>query len=190
MKTKLKFLLTILILSVLTLSVNAQTNPPSFSGGLKEMAQAVSSSTNWTLIAGYGHSIKGKNNLAFADIAYNFNDNVGIVAGYDYLWTKGQSQANFVKGGVTLSATIHPFAFIGSTFLTNIVAIPFGADLLSTPKGNGNAIGNILTTGVNFDFIGFKNFELVGGVQYEKRMGQGQWDGGYGLAHLGISRRF
>lgn len=168
----------------------AQTNTPSFSDGLKEMGAAVSSATNWTAIGGYGQDTSGQKHLAFADVAYNFNQHIGVVVGYDYLWSQGQvSQANIVKGGVTLSATIHPFAFLGSTFMTNIVGTPFVADLLATPK-NGNAIGNLITTGINFDVVSFKNFELVTGIQYEKRSGQGYWDGNYYLAHLGISRRF
>ena len=174
------------------IQTQAQTNPPSISGGIQEIGQAIASSTNWTGVAGYGRSTKGNRNLAFFDAAYNFNQNVGIVAGYDYLWSKGQvSQANVVKGGVTLSATIHPFAFVGSTFLTNVLATPFASDLLATPSGNNNSgIGNIVTAGVNFDLYSFKNFELVSGLQYENRMGQGYWDGHYGMVHLGISRRF
>lgn len=161
-----------------TWSVGAQTNAPSFSVGLSEIEQAITDSTNWTLIGGYGHSLKGKNNLAFGDLAYSFNSNVGLVAGCDDLWASGQrAQANIVKGGVTLGAHIRPFAFIGSTFLTNITANVFASDLLATPKGNSSAIGNIITTGLNFDLLSFKNLEFVAGVQLEKRMGQGNWDG-------------
>jgi hypothetical protein len=187
---KLKLIIGLALVAGIT--TQAQTNAPSISGGIQEIGQAIAASTNWTVVSGYGRSTSGNRNLAFFDVAYNFNENVGIVAGYDYLWSKGQqSQANIVKGGITLSATIHPFAFVGSTFLTNVVATPFAADLLATPSGNNNSgIGNIVTAGVNFDVLSFKNFELVSGLQYENRMGQGYWSGNYLMEHLGISRRF
>ena len=170
------------------------TNTGSFSDGFKIMAQAITSGTNWTVLGGYGRSTKSMltsrgNNIAFMDVAYQFDGPVGLVAGYDYLWAKGQSQANAVKGGVTLSATIHPLAFVGSTFLTNVVGTPFVGDLLATPK-NGNAIGNIVTTGINFDLVAIKNFELSLGAQYENRAGQGVWDGNYVLGHAALTRKF
>jgi len=177
------------LILVSALAVQAQSSG-SFSGGLQQIGDAVSSSTNWTAIAGYGHSTSGNKSLLFADIAYNFNQNVGIVGGYDYLFGNGNSQANIVKGGVTLSLPMHPFAFLGSTFATNITCTPFVADLLATPKNSGAGIGNIMTTGVNFDVYSFKNFELGAGVQIEKRTGQGDWDGSYYLVHLAISRKF
>lgn len=191
MKTIQKLILAAILCCGLS-TVKADTNSPSISGGIQEIGQAIAASTNWTVIGGYGRATAGNRNLAFADAAYNFNQNVGIVAGYDYLWSKGQvSQANIVKGGITLSAPIHPFAFLGSTFLTNTIATPFVSDLLATPSGNNNSgIGNIVTGGVNFDIVSFKNFELVSGIQYENRMGQSYWDGNYILIHLGISRRF
>jgi hypothetical protein len=186
----MKKTIAILTLAMLAVAGFAQSNPSaSFTGAVQQFSEAVTSATNWTAIAGYGRSTAGNKNVAFADVAYNFNQNVGIVIGYDYLWAKGQSQANVVKGGVTLSATVHPFAFLGSTFATNIVATPFVADLLATPKNN-SGIGNIITTGINFDVYSFKNFELGAGVQMERRYGQGYWNGNYWLGHIGVTRKF
>lgn len=182
----------VLIILAVALSAFGQTNPPapSLSGGISMIADSVASSTNWTVIGGYGHSTEHKNNLAFADLAYNLNQNVGLVAGYDKLWSPVQaSEANIIKGGVSLSAKIHPFAFVGSTFLTNIVGTPFVADLLATPR-SGSDVGNIVTTGINFDLCRLKNFDLGVGAQYEKRMGQGAYNGNYVLVHFGLSRRF
>lgn len=167
----------------------SQTNAPSFSGGLREIADAGSSSTNWTIVGGAGRSTTGNKNLAFADLAYAFNDNVGAVVGYDYLWRPGADQLNAVKGGLTLQATIHPLAFIGSTFLTNVVGTPFVSALVATPR-HGEDIGLITTAGINFDLYRFKNFSLDSGVQYENRTGQGEWNGNYIPLHLGISRKF
>lgn len=171
---------------------------PSFSQGAQIMLDSVLHATNWTVVGGYGRSLEsstklGNKNVAFAAVAYNFTENVGLIAGYDTLWSGSgatkSSTFNSLKGGLTLQLPTHPFAFIGSTFLTNVVATPFAGDVLATPK-NGDAIGNIVTTGINFDLFAIKNFEVVSGFQYEKRTGQGDWDGNYILFHAGLSRRF
>ena len=175
--------------SQITNAPAASPTSASFGDGLKIIGDAVSSSTNWTAITGYGHSTKGQNNVAFAALAYNFNANVGLVAGYDYLWSGQSHTFNSVKGGVTLQLPMHPFAFLGSTVLTNIVATPFVADMVATPQ-SGSTIGNLISTGINFDVYAWKNFEIVSGLQYEQRNGQGGWDGNYVLFHLGLSRRF
>lgn len=191
----------IVLLCVAVKNANAQTNQitnllpsPSFSAGLQEMAGAVSSSTNWTILGGIGRSTTGNRDIAFGAVAYNFNENVGILAGMDTLWAPHQSQVqqvNVLKGGITLSAPIHPFAFIGSTFLTNIVGTPFGMALVASPSGgSSDSIATIAGGGVNFDIVGFKNFELVAGIDYENRTGSGYWDGAYAMFHFGVSRRF
>ena len=184
------------LLIALAINCRAQStnSAPSFTAGLDEMANAVSSSTNWTILGGAGRATKGDRDLAFGAVAYNFNQNVGIVVGEDVLWAPHQSQAeqvNVVKGGVTLSAPIHPFAFIGSTFATNVVGTPFVAALVAQPSGGSkDPIATITTAGIDFDIVSFKNFELVAGAQYETRTGSGFWDGNYAIIHLGISRRF
>jgi hypothetical protein len=184
------------LLLVAARNAGAQTvqPAPSFTAGLQEMADAVSSSTNWTVITGVGRATKGNRDIAFGAIAYNFNQNVGLVAGVDTLWAPNQDierQQNVVKGGVTLSAPIHPFAFIGSSFATNIVGTPFAAALVASPSGgSSDSIATIATVGCNFDLVSFKNFELVVGGQYETRSGSGFWNGNYIIVHLGISRRF
>ena len=175
------------------------TNPapaPTISGGIEEIAAAIGSSTNWTIVTGAGRGLKGNKNVAFADLAYSFNQNVGLVGGVDYLWAPHQnvdSSENVVKGGVTLKAPIHPFTFLGSSggFLTNVIAEPFGAYLIATPTGGSqDSVATITTLGINFDLAKLKNFELVAGLQYESRSGAGYYDGNYALFHLGIGRRF
>jgi hypothetical protein len=192
MKNTFRILTAVAALLAIGFTAQAQTstNPPSFSSGLGIMWDAVTTSTNWSVLGGYGHSTTGSKSIAFGDVAYNFTQNVGVVVGYDYLWAPGRlNEANLVKGGVTLNATVHPFAFIGSTFLTNVVGQPFVADLLAQPQA-GNDIGNIVTTGVNFNIVSISNYELSTGAQYEVRTGQGTWDGNYGLIHLAITRTF
>ena len=195
------FAATIGLLCLFAVGARAQTNQvpnllpdPSFSAGLQEMASAVANSTNWTILGGIGRATTGNRDIAFGAVAYNFNENVGILAGVDTLWAPHQSQqqqVNVLKGGITLSAPIHIFAFVGSTFLTNVIASPFGMALVATPSGGSkNSIATIAGGGFNFDLVGFKNFELVAGVDYESRTGSGFWDGTYAMAHLGIGRRF
>lgn len=192
MKTKILITLAALVLGAGY--SQAQTNNPTFTDGLQIMAQSVASATNWTVLGGVGQSLKGQNRIGFGAVAYNFNQNVGIVAGVDTLWQmhgNAAQQQNVLKGGVTLSAPIHPLAFIGSTFLTNVVATPFAAELMASPTGgSSDSVATITAAGLNFDIVSIKNFELVAGAEYETRTGSGVYNGNYGLIHLGLSRRF
>lgn len=172
-------------------SATFSTTPPaSFGAGVSEIGKAITSSTNWAILGGYGHSVdSGDKNIVFADLAYNFNDYVGVVIGYDYLWDGQGHELNSLKGGATLQVPLHPFTFIGSTFLTNIVCTTFVGDLIAQPQ-NGSTVANIVTTGVNFNLYAIKNLELCAGVQYEKRTGDGRFDGNYALLHIALTRNF
>lgn len=185
-----KYLSLLTALVCLTGYSQFSTNSASFTGGLQQIADAISNTTNWTAVAGGGRSLTGNKNLAFAAVAYGFNENVGVVLGYDTLWSKRITQQNSVKGGLTLQATIHPFTFIGTTFLTNVVATPFAGYLIASPKNSKDALAQIATVGVNFNLLEFSRFVLDAGGQYENRTGQGIWSGNYILAHLGITRAF
>ena len=158
----------------------------------QELATAVSTATNWTFVAGGGRSTTGQNNVAFADVAYNITQNVGLIIGGDFLWSKNASSWNTVKGGIALQATMRPFAFLGGTnWLTNIRATPFVANCIAEPFGGGSAsIGNIVTGGLQFDVATWKQFKFSFGGQYENRSGQGIWNGNYLLGQLGFSRTF
>ncbi len=162
------------------------------SGAFDELSSAIANSTNWTVAAGYGISLSGKaRQLGFVDVAYNVTDNLGLIVGADYLWggSSGDTEWNDVRGGLTLRARVHPFAFIGSTFLTNIVAIPFAADLIATPR-SGDAVGNIIVAGAHWELYSIKNWELGALTAYESRSGQGDWNGNYGLIGITFSRKF
>ena len=185
----MKFTLAIISLTATLFGCNpvhAQT--PSFTAGLKEMQVAITSGTNWSFIGGYGHSLKGNNHLAFADVAYSFNDSVGVVVGYDALSGSGASQFNSLKGGVTLKTTINPLAWTGVESLARIEGQPFVGDLVATARDG--SVGNIVTTGINFDVYNFNRFCLDVGFQYELRSGEGVFCGNYALIHIGISRKF
>lgn len=186
-----KTLLTLGAAAMLAATTVTAEESPTISDGLKEIGQAIANSTNWNIVAGGGHSVKGNNWLVFGDVVYNLNENVGLVAGVDGLFSGNEHSANIVKGGITLSLPMRPLAFVGSTFLTNIVATPYVGDMLATPTGGDDSdIGNLTVAGANFNLFSFKNFELNAGAGYENRQGQGRWDGNYIFAHLGISRNF
>lgn len=208
MRTRIQAILAALGVLVLCgcLRLNAQTNPvtppnntagpvqpsligPSLMGGLSEIASAMGSATNWYAGGGYGRGLTGNKSVAFADVAYNFNENVGVVVGMDTLWGGAAGQTEIVKGGVTLSLPGHPLAFTGISYLAAVQGRAFVSDLLATPK-NGNTLGNLIVTGYEFDLYTVSNFELYLAVMYENRSGQGYWDGNYAMIQGGISRRF
>ena len=183
-----KTLLAVALCGGLFTSARAQTNA-SFTDGVKEMASAFAQSTNATAGFGYHRSLSGNYNIASAEVAYNISGPVGLILGEDVLFGKGKPSYNALKGGVTLSATIHPFAIIGSTWLTNVVGTPFVSDLLATPRA-GNDIGNIVVTGCAFDIVPLKNWEFRIAPDFEKRSGQGQWTRNYFGVQFLLSKRF
>ena len=174
-------------LVLVTVSAQAQTNA-SFLSSLTSMEQAATSGTNWSAVVGYGHSTKGNNSLEFGDVAYAFNDNLGAVVGLDSLQGSGVSLYNSVKGGLTLKTQIYPLAWTGIASLEKIPGQPFVGDLIATAKDG--SIGNIVTTGINFNVYQIRNYNIDVGAQYELRAGEGVFNGNYILFHVGISRSF
>ena len=171
-------------------AASSSSGTNSFVGGLNEMFMAVATGTNWTGLAGYGRGLSGNHNVGYADVAFNFSKNVGVLVGYDALWGAGQSQFNAVKGGVSLNFTGPlPLLPLLPTAMTNIPVTVYAAQLIATPKG-GNAVGALTVAGADIDILPVKNFELVAGAAYENRSGQGSWDGNYILFHVGFRRNF
>lgn len=179
-----------LIASAQTNAPVASTNPPaSFSSGLQMIYDSVAVSTNYALAFGGGRATTGNRNLAFADYVYNVSENAGLVLGYDYLWTAKAagvpSQANLVKGGITLSAKIYPLKNFG---LTNTAVTPFANVLLAT--GNGSA-SEIITAGGKLNiatFGGGWNLSAVG--FWETRKDAGYWTASYVCGALAVSKGF
>ena len=166
---------------------NAQTMP-SLSSGLQQIYDAATSSTNYGVAIGGGRSTTGQKNVAFAELLYNFTPSVGMLIGYDYLWTGKQAgvpgQANLVKGGLNLQADLHPLKQYG---FTNFTVTPFGFALVAS--GNGG-VSEIMGAGVKTQLYTFKGFNLNGGVLYEDRTGAGYWNGRYVGGFLAITRGF
>ena len=189
----MKKLIVVAALFVGGLVASAQTtntNPPaSFSNGLQMIYDSVAVSTNYAFAFGAGRATTGNRNLGYADYIYNVSQNVGLVIGYDYLWTaksKGiPSQANLVKGGITLSAKIYPLKNFG---LTNTAVTPFANVLLAT--GNGSA-SEIITAGAKLivaTFGGGWNLSAIG--FYETRKDAGYWTASYVCGGLALSKGF
>jgi hypothetical protein len=173
-------------------TTNTATPPANFNkigAALKLIGQTLSESTNWAAAAGYGRDVSGGDrNVAFAQLAYNFNDYVGLVLGYDYMFGAPGHQFNSVKGGMTLQLPMHPFAFIGSTFLTNLVCTPLVFDEIAT--SSSSSVANIVGAGVDFDLYNFGNLAIHAGVDYENRTGDAVWSGDYALFHFALTRNF
>jgi len=200
MKTKnyVPFLLALLVLAILFFQcgkVHAQTVTttnaqamPGFSAGLQMIYDSVTVSTNYAIATGYGRAATGNRNLAFADYIWNVSQNVGLVAGYDYLWTSKASgvhaQANLVKGGVSLSADLHPLKNYG---FTNFIVTPFANSLVASGSGGVSEVVTVGGKTVVATFSGW-NLNLCG--FYEKRIGSGYWDGAYICGAVAFSKGF
>ena len=159
---------------------------PSFSSGLQEIYDTVTVSTNYAFAAGYMRATTGNRNLGYADYVYNVSQNIGLVIGYDYLWTAKKSgvpsQANLVKGGLTISATIAPLKNFG---LTNVLMKPFATGLVATGAGQASTI---LTAGDEVDLVTFHGWDFGLALQWESRQDAGFWDGKY-LGGFGVIKK-
>ena len=180
--------------------LQAQTNNvvPNISPGVTATAeniwQAIQAGT-WAAGGGYERGLVGNKNIASGEVAYNFTNGIGVLFGNDVLFGKGKPQQETFKGGVSLQATIHPFAFIGSTSLTNLSGQIVVSDAIAQPNGNGNNIGNIVVTSLAihvFDLskIKLNNFDFVVAPNFENRQGQGNWSGNYFGVQLFLRRMF
>jgi len=197
---KKTFVLFALCLCASVVKLSAQTNQasnllgdigtPTISAGLQQIYDAALGSTNFAVLTGGGRSLKGKNNLAFVDYIYNFNQNAGLVLGYDYTWTGSAKKfepgnLNFVKGGFTVNADIKPFRNFGAT---NFTIKPFGSVLIDS---SGGQVGQIVVAGVDYQAAAFWGCKLNLGGFYENRSGgNSAFDGAYLCGHIAISRGF
>ena len=143
----------------------------------------LSTSTNFAVIGGYGHTIKGTGkNLVFGEVGYNFNNYVGVVGGYDYLWGAGKHQFNSLQGGLSLQAPFHPFG------LTSLVVAPTVFDQIAT--SSSSSVANVMGAGLDTKWLIGPQLYFHAGIDYEKRTSDSVWAGEYGLVHLALSGNF
>ena len=142
-----------ILLATITLNLQAQTtnssssstNAPTISGGLTEIYDALERSglttaTNYALepYLAYAPSAPSGNQVGGGALAvYNVSTYLGTGLGVDYL-----GQFSLVSAQVQFKVPLHPFAFIGVSWATNLVVAPFalagvGTGLSGSP---GNAI--------------------------------------------------
>jgi len=146
--------------------------------------------TNWVVFAGGGVALSGSSRtVVFGGVVFNFNQNIGVILAQDHLSGNSLSSWNTVRGGITLQAPGHLFSFTGVDFLSKISTILYAADCLAQPK-SGDAIGNLVITGINADVVKLGKWNLGVDLAYEHRVGQGEFDGNYGLGMLTLRRPF
>jgi hypothetical protein len=192
--TKIKSLFILTVLCLLPVSFcRAQTNTsafasPTISGGLQQLwdATAASPKSAWTL--GGGRGLHGNHNLIFLDYLYNFNDNAGLLLGFDDIASgtdfKSDSVA-FVKGGFNVKAEIAPFARFG---LPNFKVTPFVALLMYSANGD---VGQIAVAGASHAWHIGKSWDLNVGAFYESRSGgNSETDGKYLCGMVTFSHGF
>jgi len=183
-----------LVASAQTSNSAASTTPPASatSGGTFSIDALLQNGiSNGGVYVVAGRSLKGDNNVVGFGYIYNMatstnGASAGLVAGYDQLSSKGVKQANILKGGLNLSATIHPLTSLG---FTNFVVQPYVSVLIATPTGgtsNNGGIGQITDTGIGIPLYKFKSVTAYLTLSYENRTGEGSFNGNYALLGLTV----
>jgi len=197
MKTPLAFITALVIVAASfygctghaqTVVVTNAAVMPSFANGIQMVYDSVAGATNYGLATGFARATHGNRNVAFAEVAYNFNTVFGAIVGGDYLWTSKKSgvpsASNMVKGGLNLQTDLYPFKNFG---LPNLKVTPFAFGLVAT--GNG-VVSEILGGGAKTTIATWKGINVNLGVVYETRTGAGYWDGRYVGGFLAITKGF
>ncbi len=171
-----------------TAVTNTPTAPAQFAtGGFSLDALMQNGIQNGGVYTVAGRKLTGNVNLVGVGYIYNMTTSsngtsAGLLAGYDQLIDKSGKHANIVKGGLNISATIHPLTGFG---FPNVVAEPYVAVLIATPTGgtsNNGGIGQITDTGIAIPLHKFSSVTLYLIPSYENRTGEGaEFNGNYGL---------
>lgn len=145
---------------------------PTISGGLTQIYEAINTSglttaTNYAIepYLTYAPSAPSGNQIGggiFA--AYNVSKLIGTGLAVDYL-----GQFSLVSAQVQLKVPMHPFAFLGSAWATNLVVAPFALAGVGTPLSGGN--GAIAVT----DAGAYVQFGHLWGGQFNTGAAVGKW---------------
>jgi hypothetical protein len=161
---------------------------PTISGGLQEVWDATAASTNSAFAVGGGRGLHGNHNLIFVDYLYNFNDNAGLLLGFDDIARGSDFTSDgvaFVKGGFNVKADIAPLKRFG---LPTFKVTPFVALLMYEANGN---VGQIAVAGVKHGWRIGKSWDFNAGVFYESRSGgNSETDGKYLCGLLALTYGF
>jgi len=160
---------------------------PTISGGLQQVYDAALGSTNYAVAIGGGRGLKGDHNLVFLDYLYNFNENAGLLLGFDDIGQGTKFTTDnvaFIKGGFNIQAEIAPIKGI----FPNFKVTPFASLLMSSSGGD---VGEIVVAGANYHIGIAKGWLFNFGGFYENRTGGNtSTDGAYICGHLAVSKGF
>ena len=192
----MKILILIAALLVSGLNLQAQTFTPVPTNALavsapalpsipQEIWDAVANPTNIAVAFGGGADTSFKRKVVFGDLLYSLTDHAGLIFGYDYMTGGSKSELNVLRGGLNIKTDIQIFKTFG---YTNVVLTPWIADMIST--GTSGSVGNVLATGGNIRVYAWSKIDLSVGGFYEKRSGQGEYDGGYPCIEAALRGKF
>ena len=193
--TTIKLLLIGIVLMAGIFYATAQTNmlpvvTPAEQGLLQQAYDASIGTTNGVFVFTGARKLTGNANRFSADYIYSFNGNAGLVLGIDDIRSGGTSQANILKGGLTLNADIYPFKNFGAT---NFFVTPYAFVLIATPvsgTSNNGGIGQLAGTGISWEHSFTKNLSLELGGFYENSTGEGEFNGNWAGVLGGIHYKF
>lgn len=164
-----------LILATVTaalLAVGAQAQTTTWDNILTNFVGA----TNWAIEPYFTYAPKAPTKEGGGLLAgYNFNQFVGLYAGFDWL-----GQFSFMSGNVSLQAPFHvstiaPAGLVSSLHLTNVVLSPFGLAGVGTAySGAGSFNGSVSTT---TDVGAYIKFGHILGGQANIGAAWGKWTG-------------
>ncbi len=146
--------------------------------------------TNGVFVFTGARKLTGNANRFSADYLYSFNANAALVLGFDDIRSGGYSQANVLKGGLTLQADIYPFKNFGAT---NFFVTPYTFVLIATPlsgTSNNGGVGQLAGAGVAWEHGFTKNLSLELGAFYENSTGEGEYNGNWAGVLGGLHYKF
>ena len=155
-------------------------------GLLQQAYDAAIGGSNGVFVLTWARKLSGNANRFSLDYIYNFTPNAGLILGYDDIRAGSYSQANVLKGGLTLNADIYPFKRFGAT---NFFVKSYGFALIATPtKGTSNngGVGQLMGAGVSYEPHFTKNIYGEFGGFYENSTGEGQYNGNWVGALIGV----
>lgn len=154
--------------------IQQSTNPPTISGALTELYNALETSglttaTNYAVepyLTYAANAPSGNRVGGGALIVYNLSQFVATGLGVDYL-----GQFSLVSANVALKVPTHPFTFTGVAWATNIAVVPFALAGVGTPL-SGTGSGAIAVT----DAGAYVSFGHLWGGKFNTGAGYGRWD--------------
>lgn len=161
----------------------------------QQFYDATIGNSNGVFVATAARKLIGNANRFSLDYVYNLtpenpNATAGLILGIDDIRAGGFSEANVLKGGLTLKANVYPFKNFGAT---NFFVTPYVFALIATPTqgtGNNGGIGELDGAGISYEHWFGKNVSVEAGAFYENATGEGQFNGNWAGVLLGLHYKF